>query len=62
MRFFDLRPWPDSYLKADDLVLAGERVKDIGIAIRKLKISGGEPLMHPDFLRCYGILKDVWIP
>ena len=62
LRFIDRWPWPDSHVKLSDIELAAKRLEEKGITIKNIKITGGEPLVHPQFKECYEALWDTWKP
>jgi hypothetical protein len=53
-------PWGNSDVSFEDLYLGAEEVKRAGIRIEKTRVTGGEPLRHPDFIECMKIICDKW--
>jgi hypothetical protein len=50
-RLIDLFPWSDSDVTVRDVRMAGRCVKASRIRVVSIKVSGGEPMLHPDLLR-----------
>ena len=60
LQFLETLSWPDSYITDNDIKIASEKVKRQGINIGLLRVSGGEPLMHPDFEKICLLVKDLF--
>jgi len=61
-RFLDVLPWPDSDLSVEDLEIAGKIVSESDFDVLKIRLTGGEPLLHPDFVRMAEVIKNIWKP
>jgi hypothetical protein len=53
-------PWADSNLTAEDIVESGRQLKRMRIKVNKVKISGGECLLHPEFPALVDLLIQEW--
>jgi hypothetical protein len=52
--------WDDSDMLMGDLELGWERVKREGIEVIKVRVSGGEPLLHPRFSEMMLYIGETW--
>ena len=59
-RYLDVAAWPGSDLEPEDLELGYQRVMEAGIKIKKVRITGGEPLLHPEFSKCLEMIGRTW--
>lgn len=59
-RWLDKFNWPDSDLTTSDVEEAGEMVVAAGIKVNKVRITGGEPTLHPRLAEICDITRDVW--
>ena len=59
-RGIDKFPWQPSDLTAADVKEAGEMVVAAGIRVNKVRITGGEPTLHPELKEICDITRDVW--
>ena len=59
-RGIDKFPWQPSDLTAADVKEAGEMVIAAGIRVNKVRITGGEPTLHPELREICDITRDVW--
>lgn len=59
-RWLDKFNWPDSDLTAGDVKEAGEMVIAAGLKVNKVRITGGEPTLHPQLVEICDITRDVW--
>jgi len=59
-RFLDKQPWPDSTMCVEDLHKGWEEVQKCGWEVIKVRVTGGEPLLHPQFLECMKVIRDKW--
>ena len=50
-RFLDVSPWKDSNITLEGLQEGYERAIAC-VNIEKVRVSGGEPLLHPQFAEC----------
>jgi hypothetical protein len=53
-------PWPDSDILVDDLVAGGEILERRGIWPARIKVSGGEPTLHPQLDECCKAIHEKW--
>ena len=61
-RFLNLFPWPDSDLTSTDLAVAGEIVNAGSNKINRIRMTGGEPLMHKDIVELCRVVNVCWKP
>ncbi len=59
-RFLDVMRVPNSDIDEETLREGHERVKAAGIEVRKARVTGGEPLLHPKFGRLMKVIKETW--
>jgi len=59
-RFLDVFTWDDSDVTLDDLKKGWEIISQSGLDLEKVRITGGEPLMHPNFEECMIYIRDTW--
>ncbi len=61
---FDVLPSSDtdSDITVEDIIIAGRMLESRGIAVGKLRLCGGEPLLHPRIKELYQITKEHWRP
>ncbi len=53
-------PWPDSDITVEDIKLGGRIAKNYVHQVGKLRISGGEPMLHPRVVECCKAIKESW--
>jgi len=53
-------PISESDLNLDDLSLAAERLKEAEIRVSRVKVTGGEPLVHPDVKEICHTIRELW--
>jgi len=58
-RFLDVSPWKDSNITLEGLQEGYERAIAC-VNIEKVRVSGGEPLLHPQFAECMNIIQNSW--
>ena len=62
-RWLDLFKWPDSDVTVDEVRRAGEMVKALpNTRLNKVRITGGEPTLHPQLVEICQVVADVWQP
>lgn len=61
-RFLNVMPWKDSDLSEGDLKRAGELVHQRGYQPGRIRFTGGEPLLHPQFDRMVDAVWETWKP
>ena len=59
-RFLDIFTWKDTDITLQDLELGWEAMKASGINLEKVRITGGEPLLHPNFEEYIKFIRDTW--
>lgn len=59
-RYLDKAPWPDSDLSPEDIERGFEVLKAAGITVNKVRLTGGEPLCHPHFVKCLEAVRRTW--
>jgi hypothetical protein len=59
-RFLNVLPWPNSDIRAEDLHSGWEKVKAAGLEVEKVRVTGGEPLLHPQFRECMLRIRKEW--
>lgn len=59
-RYLDHLKCPDSDIQLDDLEIGWQRAKEAGLQVEKVRITGGEPLLHPQFVDACRIIGDTW--
>jgi len=59
-RYLNFAPWSDSDLTLDDLRVGYEVVVKSGLTIEKVRITGGEPLLHPRFAELMTFINETW--
>ena len=64
MKLLGLLPMddPESDLTERHVEMIGKLLRSHSIRIRRLRISGGEPLLHPDFVYMLHLIREVWKP
>lgn len=63
MRMLDVSDWKQKdFVSVEDIVIASEILAKQGITVDKTRISGGEPLLHPDFDSVYKAIQSYWKP
>ena len=61
IQFHDVIPWSNPMeIELDDIILAYEILKEHGIKTKTIRVSGGEPTMHPQYEKCIETLKKHW--
>jgi len=59
IQFVDKIRWEDPMeVELDDLVLAGKILRESEVDVSLLRVSGGEPTMHPQFEKCMDLIAD----
>lgn len=58
--YLDVATWPDSDITLEDIRIGGEMVRRSPLVATKVRISGGEPLTHPDFVEVYKAVRKEW--
>ncbi len=53
-------PWPDSDMTVEDVKLGWKRIQERSVAVQKVRVSGGEPLLHPDFVELMEAINATW--
>ena len=63
-KLLGILPWSDknSYLTEEDIRVAAILLKRNFIEVNKIQISGGEPLLHPDFWAISKVIGKEWKP
>ena len=59
-RYLDVMRVPDSDIGLDDLQEGYNRVEAAGIEIRKARVTGGEPLLYPQFVEAMKLIGRTW--
>lgn len=59
-RYLDFVEWPDSDIRLEGLEEGYRRVQEAGIKIQKVRVTGGEPLLHPEFLEAMKLIQRTW--
>lgn len=59
-RLLDVQPWVDSDITLEELQTGYKRVVASNIKIHKCRVSGGEPILHPQFQECMDIIQKTW--
>lgn len=59
-RYLDKAKWSDSDITLEGIEEGCNRVADAGIKIRKVRVTGGEPLMYPDFFKAMKLIDRTW--
>ena len=57
-RLIGVVPWKNSDVLLDDICRAGKEVKSRGLKISWLRVSGGEPTLHPQLLELCKLLEE----
>lgn len=52
--------WPDSDVAVQDVVEAGAKIRAAGIIVNKVRITGGEPTLHPDLAGICKAVNETW--
>jgi hypothetical protein len=58
-RFLDIVPW-NVDLSIEDLKAGWKAICETDSTIVKVRITGGEPLMHPNFDECINYINQTW--
>lgn len=53
---------PDSDLSVDHVQKITRILNEHKIRIRRLRVSGGEPLLHPQFVLLFHMIEELWKP
>ena len=55
-------PWtdPDPHVTMDDIKVSGILLRRMKIKVRRLRVQGGEPLMHPQFTEMFKAFQKEW--
>ena len=61
-RFLDLSPWSNSDVTVEDVKLAGKLVLQRDEEISRVRLTGGEPTLHPQLREICEVVKDEWKP
>lgn len=59
-RGIDKFPWQKSDLTVEDVKEAGEMLIATGLKVNKVRITGGEPTLHPQLKEICDVVRDVW--
>jgi len=59
-RFLDCAPWLDTELSIEDLQEGYKRAIEKGPEFEKVRVTGGEPLLHPKFEQCMEVINKTW--
>ena len=59
-RFLDLWKWKNSDILLADIKEGYKRVQQSGIDVAKVRISGGEPILHPRYEDAICLINDTW--
>jgi len=59
-RYEGIIPWDDSDLRIEDIRKAGRIVHESGFTINRIRYTGGEPLMHPNFAGIFHAVEEHW--
>ncbi len=59
-RFLNEIPWNDTDLTLEDLRLGWEAVQRSGLTVEKVRMTGGENLLHPEFEPCMNYINSTW--
>jgi len=59
-RFLNYIPWNDTDVSLDDLKLGWEAVQRSGLTVEKVRITGGENLLHPNFEEYMNYINSTW--
>lgn len=59
-RYLNWGSWEDSDLTPRDIRSGYNRVKRAGLEIEKTRVTGGEPLLHPQFSECMRVIGKTW--
>ncbi len=59
-RYLDVAKWQDSDITLEDLEEGHKRVVKAGIKIIKVRVTGGEPLLHPRFEEAMVLIGKTW--
>jgi hypothetical protein len=60
LQFIDVLPWPDSDISLWQIRLGGRILVHHGIRVDYVRVSGGEPTVHPQFDECLSELLSGW--
>ena len=60
IQFQDVLDWEDPDIEPEDLAVAGRIAVEDGLKISMLRVSGGEPTLHPRFEDCYYAIRENW--
>lgn len=61
-RHINLFKWQESENSVDLIRRAGEMVRAAGMEVHKVRLTGGEPTLHPDFVEIVQTVRKVWNP
>jgi hypothetical protein len=55
-------PWTDEdpHVTLDDIKVTGKILRRLKIKVRRLRVQGGEPLMHPQFTEMFRAFEKEW--
>lgn len=59
-RGVDKHPWQDADLSVEDVEQAGDMVKSAGIKVNKVRVTGGEPTLHPQLKEICDAISERW--
>ena len=53
-------PINNSDVTVEDITVAGERIREAGLEVSRVKVSGGEPLLHKDATEICQVIETQW--
>lgn len=59
-RFLDIWGWPDTDVSLDNLREGYKRTQEAELTICKVRVTGGEPLLHPQYADILPLLSKTW--
>lgn len=60
-RWIDKFPWQDDCdLEAEDVREAGRMLKEAGLKVNKVRMTGGEPTLHPQLAEICDVVASEW--
>jgi len=59
-RYLDIQKWPDSDVTLSGLEEGYRRVVASNIQVEKTRVTGGEPLLHPQFVKAMELIGRTW--
>lgn len=59
-RRIDKFPWQESDLAVEDVQEAGKLLKEAGLKINKVRVTGGEPTLHPQLREIVDVIATEW--